>query len=151
MQCFKRTYERVARKTKTRKTKTRKTKTLVFFLGKSSNFTALTVYSILATVACSRHSVYSWGAVRKTGREKKKNAARRYGKRNYFRLSQRGVTLCTKVCEKTNEVKQCFVYFAKRYFSPEKVLCVFRFVTSILSLERITLKLLTNKYSFISS
>ena len=33
----------------------------------------------------------------------------------------------------------------------EKVLCVFRFVTSLLSLERITLKLLTDKYSFISS
>ena len=62
-----------------------------------------------------------------------------------------------KFAKKTNEVKQCFVYLAKRYFSKrcfaffEKVLCVFRFVISILSLERITLKLLTNKYSFILS
>ena len=71
-------------------------------------------------LASSGHSVYSWGAARKTGREKKKmKKARREGAMPRYskRLSQCGVTLCTKLCERTNEAKQCFVYFAKRYFS----------------------------------
>ena len=55
----------------------------------------------------------------------------------------------TKVCEKRMKRSSALSTLQTVFF--EKVLCVFRFVTSILSLERITLKLLTNKYSFISS
>ena len=71
-------------------------------------------------------------------------------KRNYFRLPQGGVFTVHSSLRKKSEIKRSSSLSTLQTGSFRKGALRFRFVASIL-LERIYLKLLTNKYSFISS